>query len=391
VKTITVEAMAAITAGEAIVTGAVEIIPIERVVAPDFLTDFSGLAWELPGLSDFSSTVYNCGSGTTDVYTVTGPAGGTVDATFRVRGVVELNEYSGGSAGTPSYVYTGATGNHANVNRYKLIVSDPPATYWLNNGTFTNFDLTALDYELAVTVNVGATITLQSESADNKEVKNNTSVSAPDDDVLHPIAVSQPYAGQFMQVDALTATSVGSTLRIWGGYGPILIGGQSFAGVGNSFIAKQSAGAIGGVAQGLTLALSGIEPALLELMDDAEAYKGAAVVIYRLIFASDGKTLLDAHVFDRGRLDAVGSDEVVGAAAAISGAVESAARGLGRSGSRMRADADQRLISASDGYFKHTAYAAQKMLYWGGKRPVRTGEAHGGGGLLGGLFGSVSS
>jgi hypothetical protein len=96
-------------------------------------------------------------------------------------------------------------------------------------------------------------------------------------------------------------------------------------------------------------------------------------------------------VFDRGRLDAVGSDEVVGAAAAISGAVESAARGLGRSGSRMRADADQRLISASDGYFKHTAYAAQKMLYWGGKRPVRTGEAHGGGGLLGGLFGSVSS
>jgi hypothetical protein len=80
-------------------------------------------------------------------------------------------------------------------------------------------------------------------------------------------------------------------------------------------------------------------------------------------------------VFDRGRIDTIDSDEVVGAAAAITAAVESAARGLGRSGGRMRSDSDQRLISATDGYFKNTAYAGMKMLYWGGKRPAVAGSA----------------
>jgi hypothetical protein len=167
-------------------------------------------------------------------------------------------------------------------------------------------------------------------------------------------------------------------LRLWGGYGPLEIDGNDFSGVGNSSVAQQTAGAIGGVAQGLTLTLSGIEPSILTLLDDADQFKGASVVIYRLIFGPDGKTLLDAHIFDRGRLDTISADEVVGAAASISAAVESAARGLGRSLSRMRSDSDQRLILSSDGYFKGVAYAGQKMLYWGGKRPVRTGDAHGG-------------
>lgn len=126
----------------------------------------------------------------------------------------------------------------------------------------------------------------------------------------------------------------------------------------------------------MTLTLSGIDPDLLALLD-AEEIKGASVVIRRLIFASDGKTLLDAHVFDRGRVDTIETDEVIGAAAAIKVAVESAARGLGRSGARQRSDSDQRLIAASDGYFRKAAYAAEKMLYWGGKRPHRTGAVIG--------------
>jgi hypothetical protein len=104
---------------------------------------------------------------------------------------------------------------------------------------------------------------------------------------------------------------------------------------------------------------------------DADEVKGASVVLYRLIFASDGKTMLDAHVFDRGRIDTVETEEVIGGPAAINASVESAARGLGRSGARMRADSDQRLISATDGYFKFTGYAPEKMLYWGGKKPSR--------------------
>lgn len=168
----------------------------------------------------------------------------------------------------------------------------------------------------------------------------------------------------------------GAPLRLWGGHGPISFdtdnGAQTFVGLGARALAQQNAGAVGGVAQGLTLTLSAVEPAALALLD-ADEIKGAAVVLYRLIFASDGKTLLDAHVFDRGRVDTVSTDETVGSDAAINLAVESAARGLGRSGARQRADSDQRLINSDDGYFKSTAYAGQKELYWGGKKPARVG------------------
>lgn len=197
-------------------------------------------------------------------------------------------------------------------------------------------------------------------------------------------------AGEAIVTGAVQLTPrdpLGTPIRVWGGYGPITIDGDEYLGLGNSAIAQQTNGALGGVAQGLTLTLSGVEPEALALLD-ADEVKGASVVLYRLIFASDGKTLLDAHVFDRGRIDTVETEEVIGGPAAINASVESAARGLGRSGARMRADSDQRLINALDGYFKFTAYAPEKMLYWGGKKPARAGSSvgSGGGGFGGGML-----
>jgi hypothetical protein len=196
---------------------------------------------------------------------------------------------------------------------------------------------------------------------------------------IEPAAMTAIEAGEAIVTGAakITPRDGGDPILVWGGYGPIDIDGDTYQGLGDRALAQQSAGAVGGVAQGLTLSLSGIEPHALAFLD-ADEVKAASVVLYRLIFGPDGKTLLDAHVFDRGRVDAVDTDEVIGGEAAINVAVESTARGLGRSGARMRADPDQRLINAADGYFKHTAYAGEKMLYWGGKKPSRTSDAVGG-------------
>lgn len=180
-------------------------------------------------------------------------------------------------------------------------------------------------------------------------------------------------AGEAIVTGATDITPVsGTVLRLWGGHGKITFGGHDYQGLGDRALAQKTSNAIGGVANGLTLSLSDIEPAALSLLDPAEV-KGASVVVYRLIFASNGKTLLDAHIFDRGRGDALTSDETIGGPAAIAFAVESAARGLGRSLARMRADPDQRLINSTDGYFKNVTYAGQKMLYWGGKLPANAG------------------
>jgi hypothetical protein len=172
----------------------------------------------------------------------------------------------------------------------------------------------------------------------------------------------------------ITPRDAGTVIRVWGGYGTITIDGNDYQPLGDRAFAQQTGGAIGGIAQGMTLSMSGIEPAALALLDPDEV-KGASVKIYRLIFASDGTNLLDAHVFDRGRGDALNTVETIGGTAVINYAVESAARSLGRSGARLRSDADQRLISSTDGYFKNTAFAGEKMLYWGGKKPSRAGAA----------------
>lgn len=186
-------------------------------------------------------------------------------------------------------------------------------------------------------------------------------------------------AGEALVTGALQITPRDEDLdpiRLWGGYGDFEIDGEVYQPIGDRGFAQQTAGAIGGVAQGLTLGISGVEAAALALLDPDEV-KRASVVVYRLIFASDGTTLLDAHLFDRGRIDKVETVETVGGTALINVAVESAARGLGRSGARQRSDSDQRLINADDGYFKFTAYAAEKSLYWGGEKPAHAATALG--------------
>lgn len=193
---------------------------------------------------------------------------------------------------------------------------------------------------------------------------------------LAPAALTAIEAGEAIVSGAVDIVPMvgGTTIRVWGGYGVLTIGGHDYQPLGDRAMAQKTDGAIGGTAQGYALSLSGVESAALALLDASEV-KGASVTIYRLIFGVDGKTLLDARVFDRGRGDALSVEETVGGEATINLAVESAARALGRSLARLRADFDQRLIGASDGYYKFTAYAAEKALYWGGKKPSLAGSS----------------
>lgn len=178
-------------------------------------------------------------------------------------------------------------------------------------------------------------------------------------------------------VDVGTSTeTVQETIRLWGGYGakdlPSDEGTSTFLGIGDRSLGQQSNAAIGGSAQNLTITLSGIEPAALEVLDAAEIM-GAAAVVRRLIFDSAGKTLLGSYVYTRGRVDELKTSEVVGGPASIQLSIEGAARGLGRRGGRLRSDADQRLVNPTDGFYRVVSAAPKKTLYWGGKKPATFG------------------
>lgn len=166
-------------------------------------------------------------------------------------------------------------------------------------------------------------------------------------------------------------------VRVWGGYGPIELGGHSFDPIGDRGLVQVAGGALGSSAQGITLSLSGIEEHVLELLD-AEEVEQAIATLWRLIFAGNGNTLLDAHVWARGRLDELVREDEIGGTSALTASLETAARGLGRGGGRMRTDADQRLVKANDGFLRKVSFAGELTLYWGGRKPANAATALGG-------------
>lgn len=189
------------------------------------------------------------------------------------------------------------------------------------------------------------------------------------------------YDEAYQEVSALLATGISTettqdTIRLWGGSGEMDLpsdeGTSTFQGIGDKGLIGSSSGAIGGSAQSAVIGLSGIEAAAIEVLE-ANDIKDASVVIRRLIFDSSGTILLGSYIYSRGRVDELKTAEMVGGSASIQVSVEGAARGLGRRGGRSRSDADQRLVSSTDGFFRIVSWAAKKRLYWGGKKPAAFG------------------
>jgi len=176
------------------------------------------------------------------------------------------------------------------------------------------------------------------------------------------------------------AVEIASTppIRVWGGHHLLTLEGNDFEPVGDRALVNVAGGALGSAAQSITLTLSGIDPETLALLDASEV-AGASTVLWRLVYDQSGTLLLGYDVWARGSIDTLPRNEKVGGEAVISASLETPARGLGRRGARMRSDADQRLIDPLDGFFKNTAFAAEKTLYWGGRRPSQAGSVVNGG------------
>ena len=175
-------------------------------------------------------------------------------------------------------------------------------------------------------------------------------------------------------------------VRVFGGYGNLVLGGEVCVGVGDRGMVDAVTGSIGASAQGATLTLSGVDPTLIPLMD-LRSLRGCPVVLWRLVFNSSGARLLHPAIFMRGQVDRADANETPGGTATIVIGVEGAARGLGRRSQRMRTDADQRLVSATDGGFKAVTYAGERQIFAGGKPPQTATAAFGGQSYGGGLSG----
>lgn len=158
--------------------------------------------------------------------------------------------------------------------------------------------------------------------------------------------------------------------RVWGGEGVITLEGEDYLGIGARGIVQATASQLGGAEQALELVLSGVDSDVIPIIQAANI-RNAPATVWRLLFNDTGSTLLAAHKFRRGRVDALPIEDTPGGSAKITARIEGAARGLGRQTGRLRSDADQRLIDASDGGFQWVTQAPLRSLAWGGKPPTR--------------------
>lgn len=183
----------------------------------DVAGSLSGLRWELPCLSSLNAQVCVTKTTQTQVATLSGVTGVFYDVTLHFRGIVEQKTYTGGGApdggladgGTNAGFYlVGATPAVDDWNVYKLEVSEPAYTAFLNNGTSGHYYVDALDYTVTVRMKAGASVTLTANPSDNGpyEIKNMDIVDGGA--IVVPGIAPAPAAfdGQFVQMDVTSVT-----------------------------------------------------------------------------------------------------------------------------------------------------------------------------------------
>jgi hypothetical protein len=159
---------------------------VDAPVAPDPAAPIRGLRWEVactnpndnPRLCDHLPPAANDCPGdnrpVSRMATFGGAPGTHYDVTLRIRGLLELNEYTGG-ASVATHLQIGGAPSSTVINTYGLSVSSPKQTLYLNasrSAPGTPVHLAALDDMVTISVDAGATIELFAMDDDCTMLKN---------------------------------------------------------------------------------------------------------------------------------------------------------------------------------------------------------------------------
>lgn len=119
-----------------------------------------------------------------------------------------------------------------------------------------------------------------------------------------------------------------------------------------------------GEVQGISIELHGADAARISLaLDDSDIVQGTPISIRTAIIDTATYTILDAPVEWTGTMDTMSIAED-GQTASISVNCESKAVDLLRGNAWMYTDADQRVVSATDGSFKYVVDQIDKPIVW---------------------------
>ncbi|MDX6480350.1 MAG: hypothetical protein QOG85_860 [Gaiellaceae bacterium] len=157
-----------------------------------------GLIARLARTGDDSPGIWDCEETDSDAAVMGGASGTTYNVSFRFVGVVETKHYTGGSNDGSYWQVGGAPATDLQgPNVYKLEISNPAQTYYLNRGTGASA-VAAIDFQKTVPITAGATVTLSAMSVEEmdgqfRELSHSISVAG----ITSP---AQPDLGQWIVV-----------------------------------------------------------------------------------------------------------------------------------------------------------------------------------------------
>jgi hypothetical protein len=163
----------------------------------------SGLQWKLPCTAAPSGPACATVASTMQTTILGGANGTTYDVTLRFRGVVEQKTYTGGCAPGGGMWLSGGAESGDTFNVYRLSISSPPQTYFLNAGASSINHVFALDFQQTMRIDANARVTLYADAKDQQEIINvGTDGTTPV--TVTGTTVAQPYNGQFIQMDVVS-------------------------------------------------------------------------------------------------------------------------------------------------------------------------------------------
>jgi hypothetical protein len=167
-----------------------------------------GLRWELPCIARDRTSFIRCytTAASTKKATIGGVSGKDYRVTLRLRGVVELHPYAGGTS--TGHVNVGGTPDAVPYNIYSLETKAPAGKLHLNHAPSAAALATcvAVDYTATIDVKGGSEVQLVANPVDNRQKKN----LGPDGNpIVIPGVAPAPaaYNGEFLQMDVVAVST----------------------------------------------------------------------------------------------------------------------------------------------------------------------------------------
>ena len=134
-------------------------------------------------------------------FTIGGKACTVYEVTLRIRGIFEPTTITGGDTPDPEHPYfkVGGTVSTPDWSQWRIEVSEPKQTYWLNHYSSVGHRIYKEDFEATITVVAGSTVVIRVTDGNDRQIDNGK--VEPDRQQIIAGVVDHPLPGQMLRLD----------------------------------------------------------------------------------------------------------------------------------------------------------------------------------------------